>query len=485
MLALDPPGRGRRHDRRDRRRRTTPARCAPATAARATSWSGMRVALADGTVAKSGGKVIKNVAGYDLAKLFTGSFGTLGAILEVSVRLHPLPPRHRHRRWGTRTTRALLARGAAALVARPPGAARPRRALGRAAPALVLARFGGAAPVRAGRGGGAAAARGRPRGRAGEDDEALWQAQRESQRSPAGLVVRVSALQTDLPDAAAHRRAPRRPLVGRAGLGLYWLRLDDGDSRRAGLRAARGAGPAPCSTARRPRRSPATAGLEPGAAALMRRVKERFDPKRDARSDGRQLGRRRARPQLDLIDDCVHCGFCLPTCPTYVLWGEEMDSPRGRIVLMKQGHEEISAPLVGHLDNCLGCMACVTACPSRRAVRQAARGRARAGGAQLRAAAARARPPPARVRAVHPARAAAGAGARRRPGPSARPAAPGPPAAPAPPGAAAQRRCCDDAGRLRQARARPAARALRGASARSAGRWRCSRAACSASSSAT
>ena len=69
-------------------------------------------------------------------------------------------------------------------------------------------------------------------------------------------------------------------------------------------------------------------------------------------------------PQLELIDDCVHCGFCLPTCPTYVLWNEEMDSPRGRIVLMKQGHEEISAPLVEHLDNCLGCMACVTACPS-------------------------------------------------------------------------------------------------------------------------
>jgi glycolate dehydrogenase iron-sulfur subunit len=69
-------------------------------------------------------------------------------------------------------------------------------------------------------------------------------------------------------------------------------------------------------------------------------------------------------PQLDLIDDCVHCGFCLPTCPTYVLWGEEMDSPRGRIVLIKEGHEEISAPLVTHLDRCLGCMACVTACPS-------------------------------------------------------------------------------------------------------------------------
>ncbi|HEY6781478.1 MAG TPA: heterodisulfide reductase-related iron-sulfur binding cluster [Thermoleophilaceae bacterium] len=72
-------------------------------------------------------------------------------------------------------------------------------------------------------------------------------------------------------------------------------------------------------------------------------------------------------PQLDLIDDCVHCGFCLPTCPTYNLWGEEMDSPRGRIVLIKAGHEEgatLAGPVTEHLDRCLGCMACVTACPS-------------------------------------------------------------------------------------------------------------------------
>ena len=72
-------------------------------------------------------------------------------------------------------------------------------------------------------------------------------------------------------------------------------------------------------------------------------------------------------PEPSLIDDCVHCGFCLPTCPTYSLWGEEMDSPRGRIVLMRSGHEEgseLSAPMVQHFDNCLGCMACVTACPS-------------------------------------------------------------------------------------------------------------------------
>ena len=71
-------------------------------------------------------------------------------------------------------------------------------------------------------------------------------------------------------------------------------------------------------------------------------------------------------PSAELLDDCVHCGFCLPTCPTYVLWGEEMDSPRGRLYLMQAGleGEPLSDSMVGHFDACLGCMACVTACPS-------------------------------------------------------------------------------------------------------------------------
>ncbi len=71
-------------------------------------------------------------------------------------------------------------------------------------------------------------------------------------------------------------------------------------------------------------------------------------------------------PEKDLIDDCVHCGFCLPTCPTYVLFGEEMDSPRGRIYLMNKGLDEepMNDTMVRHWDLCLGCMACVTACPS-------------------------------------------------------------------------------------------------------------------------
>ena len=72
-------------------------------------------------------------------------------------------------------------------------------------------------------------------------------------------------------------------------------------------------------------------------------------------------------PDPALIDKCVHCGFCLPTCPTYMLWGEEMDSPRGRIYLMKaalEGRTEMTPAFVSHFDACLGCMACVTACPS-------------------------------------------------------------------------------------------------------------------------
>jgi glycolate dehydrogenase iron-sulfur subunit len=72
-------------------------------------------------------------------------------------------------------------------------------------------------------------------------------------------------------------------------------------------------------------------------------------------------------PEMELIKDCVHCGFCLPTCPSYAVFEEEMDSPRGRIVLMRIGHEEgseVSPEMTTHLDRCLGCMACVTACPS-------------------------------------------------------------------------------------------------------------------------
>jgi glycolate oxidase iron-sulfur subunit len=73
------------------------------------------------------------------------------------------------------------------------------------------------------------------------------------------------------------------------------------------------------------------------------------------------------RSATELMSDCVHCGFCLPACPTYRSGGLEMDSPRGRIDLMKGLHEgtiDLTDSVVGHFDQCLGCMGCVTACPS-------------------------------------------------------------------------------------------------------------------------
>lgn len=72
-------------------------------------------------------------------------------------------------------------------------------------------------------------------------------------------------------------------------------------------------------------------------------------------------------PEKAYVDQCVHCGFCLPACPTYVLWGEEMDSPRGRIYMIQkaaEGQAPLDARFRQHMDNCLGCMACMTACPS-------------------------------------------------------------------------------------------------------------------------
>ena len=72
-------------------------------------------------------------------------------------------------------------------------------------------------------------------------------------------------------------------------------------------------------------------------------------------------------PEQSLIDACVHCGFCLPTCPSYRVIGKENDSPRGRIYLMdaiNKGEAPLSPTAVSHFDSCLGCLACTTACPS-------------------------------------------------------------------------------------------------------------------------
>jgi len=232
---------------------------------------GMRIALADGTVAKSGGKVIKNVAGYDLAKLFVGSFGQLGAILEVSVRLHPLPP------------------ATATAVARSDDP----DALGRAALALSHARFeqmgldarweDGAGVVMARFGGATAVAQAEAAQRLlgdaeiVEDDDAVWEAQRAAQRSPSGLVVKVSALQTDLPQLLRIARDHGATLVGRAALGLHWLRHDEGD-HMALVEALRGRWAAAVLDRPADLEVDRDGRVDPGARMLAERVKERFDP---------------------------------------------------------------------------------------------------------------------------------------------------------------------------------------------------------------
>ncbi|MGF1538185.1 MAG: (Fe-S)-binding protein [Elainellaceae cyanobacterium] len=88
-------------------------------------------------------------------------------------------------------------------------------------------------------------------------------------------------------------------------------------------------------------------------ALTLKSTPQGFDPK--------------SPPDPSLIDACVHCGFCLTTCPSYRVLGTEMDSPRGRIYLMdavNEGQIDLAGTTAQHFDTCLGCLACVSACPS-------------------------------------------------------------------------------------------------------------------------
>ena len=229
---------------------------------------GVTVVLGDGLVASSGGKVVKNVAGYDLGKLLCGSRGTLGVVCRASLRLHPLPD------------------ASATLVA----------------------------PVFR------------------DDGEAKRQAILRSTLVPSALDVTDERLAVMFEGGAAaveFQLGAARELVG---------------GKRAG-------------------------------DEVWDEVRARPRPQVDERRPGPPRAPRahpgRARPGMierELIDACTHCGFCLPTCPTYGPLGQmEADSPRGRIWLMKglaDGTMTANSSVVEHIDRCLGCMACVTACPS-------------------------------------------------------------------------------------------------------------------------
>jgi len=242
---------------------------------------GITVALSDGTIAKAGGKVIKNVAGYDLAKLFTGSFGTLGLVIEVVMRLHPLA-RDRVTALGDSDDAEALGR-AASVVAHSPFGAESLDVAWHDGQGEVMARFGGAAPddvveqvVKLLEEAGLQAD-------SRADDDPLWERQRTGQRSADGAVVRVSGLASELPAVLRAAHDAGGSLVGRAGLGVSWVTLPDGDasslvSSIEDLR--RRLDPFACVVLDAPPqvREKVDVWGKAQAVPLMRRVKARFDP---------------------------------------------------------------------------------------------------------------------------------------------------------------------------------------------------------------
>jgi len=243
---------------------------------------GITVALSDGTLAKAGGKVIKNVAGYDLGKLFAGSLGTLGLITQVAVRLHPYPDTTATVTGGTDDPDKL---GAAArtLAALPLEADCLDAGWERGSGALLV-RFGGTAAPHQAEG---SVARLRDAGledvQVVADDDELWMRQRVHQRSTA--VLKVSGRAGDVAAACRAAETAGGRLVGRAALGLFWIALD-GEEIPERITAVRDAlAPRACvlldaPTVVRAAVDPWGATPDPGALAVMARGKERFDPAR-------------------------------------------------------------------------------------------------------------------------------------------------------------------------------------------------------------
>jgi glycolate oxidase FAD binding subunit len=239
---------------------------------------GMTVALSDGTIARTGGKVIKNVAGYDIAKLFSGAFGTLGLILSVNVRLHPLHETS-VTALGSATDPAVLTAAAVVLAAAPLEFEALDVAWKGGRGGLLARCAGREATRRAKRAAALMAEAGLTETETTDDDGQLWERQRAGQRSADQALVRVAAPTTALGAVIAAAEAAEATLVGRAALGASFVEMSpEAVGRfREGLPAgARGVlldAPAALRVAEDPWRA------EPGPALeLMRRVKARFDP---------------------------------------------------------------------------------------------------------------------------------------------------------------------------------------------------------------
>jgi glycolate oxidase FAD binding subunit len=239
---------------------------------------GVTVALSDGTIARAGGKVIKNVAGYDLGKLFTGSFGTLGVILSLCLRLHPLPVSHASA-LGAAEDPGVLSDAAKALSAAP----LELEALDvawKAGRGGILARCAGTEAVRRAEG---IAVLMREHGLthvdATDDDATLWARQRAGQRSRSSVLVRIATRPHELAAVLSATERAGGTLVGRAALGTSYVEVEPD-----AVELLLGALPVGARTVLHDAPGELRESLDswgktdPALLDLMRRVKARFDP---------------------------------------------------------------------------------------------------------------------------------------------------------------------------------------------------------------
>ena len=331
---------------------------------------GVRFVDGTGRLVAGGGKVVKNAAGFDLPKLMVGSLGRLGVLVEVSFKVFPAPQ-------ATLTVAADVDPGTGGRRSRSCSPRSGRRSISMRS-TWPAAGSCCASPARRSpwpREPSASSRRFRSQRPCSTTTPSVWRAASELTWAARDRpLVRVPTTVHTVPQVAA--AAARAGAEARVSLGgnLTWVALPDGDALAAFGDELRAIG----------LRGVALRGTHPRAALLggrrrRRRVRRararRPRPRRPLPGDLRPrmqhaidvdaLGPM-GEPMADAISSCVHCGFCLPSCPTYVEMGEEMDSPRGRIFLMKEvleGKLEVELALP-YIDNCLGCQACETSCPS-------------------------------------------------------------------------------------------------------------------------
>ena len=339
-----------------------------------------------GEAFKSGGKVMKNVTGYDLSKLLAGSWGTLAVLDEVSVKVLPAPDQ-------TRTLMLLGLSDEAAVKAMCAAMGSPHDVSGAAhVEGRTALRLEGVAPSVEARLKGLRdlLARRREDGRTRHARKprpsgarcATWRRLSDARDA---VVWKISCPPTEGPGIVARIKAQRpsaRAFYDWSG-GLVWLALPpSADADHAIVRGALGADRRPrhpdsCarSGARRRAGVPAAAAGARGAG-FAREGELRSQGSLQSGAHGLTMQTNFTLAQLadpetarseHILRKCVHCGFCTATCPTYVLLGDERDSPRGRIYFIKamlEGDRAPTASEVRHVDRCLSCLSCMTTCPS-------------------------------------------------------------------------------------------------------------------------